>query len=236
MSILTLNIQEAGYGAKVVLNDISIDVTAGEIVAVIGPNGSGKSTLFKAVMNLLPNRKGNILFNNERIDTLSSENIVKKGISFVPQGNRIFTELTVKENFEIGGYLVNDKKIVRERIDYLLTLFPDLKERLNNDGGVLSGGEKQQLAVGRALMLQPRVLLLDEPSLGLSPKLVSQSFQIISKIQKELGTTIIIVEQKVIEIMKIANRVIALRMGEMVDSGSPEELLQGDRLKNVFLL
>jgi branched-chain amino acid transport system ATP-binding protein len=236
VSILTLNIQEAGYGAKVVLNDISIDVTAGEIVAVIGPNGSGKSTLFKAVMNLLPNRKGNILFNNERIDTLSSENIVKKGISFVPQGNRIFTELTVKENFEIGGYLVNDKKIVRERIDYLLTLFPDLKERLNNDGGVLSGGEKQQLAVGRALMLQPRVLLLDEPSLGLSPKLVSQSFQIISKIQKELGTTIIIVEQKVIEIMKIANRVIALRMGEMVDSGSPEELLQGDRLKNVFLL
>ena len=234
MSILSINIQEAGYGARIVLKDISLQIDAETITAIIGPNGSGKSTLLKAIMNLLPNCKGNIRFSDESIDHLSPENIVKRGISFVTQGNRVFYELTVKENLEIGGYLLNDRKTINERIDYILSLFPDLRGRIKNNGSVLSGGEKQQLALGRALMLNPKILLLDEPSLGLSPKLVSQLFETISKIRGEIGTTILIVEQKVLEVLKVSSRVIALRTGEIVDTGTPEVLRQGERLEKIF--
>lgn len=167
---------------------------------------------------------------------LPADDVVQQGILFVPQGNRVFTELTVRENLEIGGYLLGDERRVADRMERVLGHFPDLREHLKQGAGVLSGGEKQQLALARALMLEPRVLLLDEPSLGLSPRLVTKAFETIQIIRKELKTTVLIVEQKVHEVMKIADRIYALRMGGIVFTGTPAELQQGDRLREIFLV
>ena len=235
MSILIANIPEAGYGKKVVLTNIRIEVGLGEVVAFIGPNGAGKSTLLKALMGIVSNPKGSVSLNNVELAKQSTEKIVQTGMSFVPQGNRAFTELSVLENLEMGGYLIKEKAVVKERIDSLLQLFPDLKERLKLDAGKLSGGEKQQLALARALMLKPKILLLDEPSLGLAPSLVKKSFEIIKDINKRLSTTILIVEQKVREVLKISNRIYALRMGQIVFEGTPEKLQDGEMLKKIFL-
>jgi branched-chain amino acid transport system ATP-binding protein len=154
----------------------------------------------------------------------------------VPQGNRVFTELTVLENLEMGGYLLKDKAEISSQIDSLLQLFPDLRDRLKQGAGKLSGGEKQQLALARALMLKPKVLLMDEPSLGLSPKLVTKAFDTILEINQKFKTTVLIVEQKVLEVLRIANRVYALRMGEIVFSGTPGELQGGEVMKKIFLV
>lgn len=235
MSILTANIPEAGYGKKVVLSNIKLEVSEGEIVAFIGPNGAGKSTLLKALMGIVSNPKGSVSLNGTDIAKKEPEQIVHAGMSFVPQGNRVFTELSVLENLEMGGYLIKEKADLRVRIELLLQLFPDLNDRLKLDAGKLSGGEKQQLALARALMLKPKVLLLDEPSLGLAPKLVMNAFEIIRDVNSKFGTTILMVEQKVREVIKIANRVYALRMGQVVFEGTPDKLQEGDKLKNIFL-
>ena len=236
MSILQLNIKEAGYGKKIILNDVSIGIDENKISAFIGPNGAGKSTLLKAIIGLVKVYKGEINYSNKNITNREPEVNVKDGISFVPQGNRVFMDLKVIENLEIGGYLIKDKKLLKERLEEILNLFPLLKTKLKNDAGDLSGGEKQQLALARALMLRPKILMLDEPSLGLSPKLVQQAFKIIKDIKEKYECTIIIVEQKVRDILRIADKVYALKLGKIVFEGTPKELEEGEKLKEIFLI
>ena len=236
MNILHANFPEAGYGKKVVLHNISLDVDDRTIVGLVGPNGAGKSTLLKALIGIVQVSNGEVYFNSSNITRLATEERVARGLSFVPQGNRVFPELSVRENIEVGGYLLAGKQVVRERMELVLQLFPDLRERLNQTAGQLSGGEKQQLALCRALMLNPKVLMLDEPSLGLSPKLVTHAFETIKSINASMGTTILIVEQKVRELLHIVQRVYALRMGEIVFSGTADELEAGDRMKKIFLV
>jgi branched-chain amino acid transport system ATP-binding protein len=236
VNILHAKIPEAGYGKKIVLRNISLDVQDGTIAGLIGPNGAGKSTLLKALIGIVQVPGGEIHFNSTDITRLSTEKRVTLGLSFVPQGNRVFTELSVRENIEVGGYLLSDRGVVQERMESVLQLFPELRERLKQTAGQLSGGEKQQLAICRALMLNPKVLLLDEPSLGLSPKLLTHAFDTIKSINAKLGITILVVEQKVRELLRIVQRVHALRMGEIVFSGTSEELQSGDTMKKIFLV
>ncbi|MCL5020632.1 MAG: ABC transporter ATP-binding protein [Bacteroidetes bacterium] len=219
-----------------VIKNISFAVEQGAIIAFIGPNGAGKSTLLKVLIGMLSAKDTSVTLDGTALSTRNPEMNVRKGMSFVPQGNRVFTELSVKENLEVGGYLLSGKEEVGSRIEEMLLIFPDLKERLKDNSGVLSGGEKQQLALARALMLKPKVLMLDEPSLGLSPKLVTKAFDILLQINKELGTTILVVEQKVHEVLRIAAWVYALRMGEIVFSGTPAEVQQGETMKKIFLV
>jgi branched-chain amino acid transport system ATP-binding protein len=235
MTILSAHIPEAGYGKKIILRNIDLDIKEKSIVAFIGPNGAGKSTLLKALMGIVSSPKGKVIFQGKEITTASIEQRVQIGLAFVPQGNRVFTELTVRENLEIGGYLLKDKVEVSHRIDALIEIFPDLKDRLTKDAGILSGGEKQQLSLARALMLEPQVLLLDEPSLGLSIKNVINAFALIEDINRKKGTTMLIVEQKVREVLKISHHVYALKMGEIVFNGLPGELQKNDHLKKIFL-
>jgi branched-chain amino acid transport system ATP-binding protein len=234
--ILRADIPEAGYGKKVVLKNISFSVNAGEVVGLIGPNGAGKSTLLKALIGLIKFDGGKVTFDSEDITNRNPEENVRNGISFVPQGNRVFGELTVLENLEIGGYFIKDKKERAGRIESVLGMFPTFRERLKKGAGTLSGGEKQQLALARALMLRPKLLLMDEPSLGLSPALATRALETVQRVNQDLKTTIIIVEQKVLELLRISNRVYAFRMGKIVFSGLPADIQEGDTLKNIFLV
>ena len=236
MTLLKADIPEAGYGKKIVLRNVALSIEEGEIVSLIGPNGAGKSTLLKVLTGILKIPQGSIQLNGTMITNRNPDLLVKSSMSFIPQGNRVFTELTVAENLELGGYILNCKDEVVRRVEQILETFPDLKEKLKQNAGKLSGGEKQQLALARALVLQPTLLLMDEPSLGLSPKLVAKAFDTIKKINTEFKTTIILVEQKVHEVLKIANRIYALRMGEVVFSGTPSELQSGDVMKRIFLV
>jgi branched-chain amino acid transport system ATP-binding protein len=236
LTLLKADIPEAGYGKKIVLRNVALTIEEGEIVGLIGPNGAGKSTLLKVLMGILKIPQGSIQLNGAMITNRNPDFLVKSGMSFIPQGNRVFTELTVAENLELGGYILNSKDEVVRRIEQILETFPDLNEKLKQNAGKLSGGEKQQLALARALMLQPKLLLMDEPSLGLSPKLVARAFETIKKVNVDFKTTILLVEQKVHEVLKIAHRVYALRMGEVVFSGTPSELESGDVMKRIFLV
>lgn len=236
MTILQANIPEAGYGKKIVLRKISFTVEAGEIVGLIGPNGAGKSTLLKVLIGIIKTHGGQVIFDSKDVANRKPEENVCGGISFVPQGNRVFGELTVRENIEIGGYLIRSKKERSVQAETVLNMFPILRERIKEDAGKLSGGEKQQLALARALMLKPKLLLMDEPSLGLSPKLVTSALETIRKINQDFKTTVVIVEQKVRELLQISQKVYALRMGEIVFSGSPSELQKDDTLKKIFLV
>lgn len=236
MTYLKADIPEAGYGKKIVLRNILLEASEGRIIALIGPNGAGKSTLLKALMGILKISGGSITLNGSDIANRNPEENFRKGISFVPQGNRVFTELTVEENLEMGGYVIKERSKLSRRIAATMKLFPDLRDRLKQDAGKLSGGEKQQLALARALMVSPKLLLLDEPSLGLSPKLVTMAFDTIREVNEKYKTTILIVEQKVHEVLKIAHHVYALRMGQIIFSGSPAELQRGDAMKRIFLV
>lgn len=234
MIYLKANIPEAGYGKKVVLKNIVLDIEQGKIIVLIGPNGAGKSTLLKVIMGILKIQNGTISIDGRVITNHSPEQNVKDGISFIPQGNRVFDELSVYENLEVGGYLLGKNEIL-SRIQSVLEIFPDIKDRLKQNAGKLSGGEKQQLALARALMLQPKLLLMDEPSLGLSPKLVEKAFSTIQDINQKFGTTVLIVEQKVRDVLKISHSVYALRLGEIAFRGTPSELNSGE-LKKIFLV
>lgn len=236
MTFLKAHIPEAGYGKKVVLRDINLEAPQGAIVALIGPNGAGKSTLLKVLAGALKTAGASISMNGSDITNRSPEENVRSGLSFIPQGNRVFTELSVWENLEVGGYILKDKELLFQRIEMVLELFPDFNDRLRLDADKLSGGEKQQLALARALILRPRILLLDEPSLGLSPKLVSKAFDTIREVNQKIGTTILLVEQKVHEVLKITQKVYALRMGKVVFAGTSAELETGDTMKKIFLI
>ena len=233
MILLKAEIPEAGYGQKIVLRDIALTVEGGKIVALIGSNGAGKSTLLKVLVGIIKIPTGSISLNGTKSTNQSPEWNVRNGMSFLPQGNRVFDELSVIENIEIGGYLLG-KGELNSSIQSVLDLFPDLKDRAKQNAGKLSGGEKQELALARALILKPKVLLMDEPSLGLSPKLVTKAFQTIRDINVRFGATILIVEQKVKEVLKIVHHVYALRMGEITYSGHPSELNTA-KLREIFL-
>jgi branched-chain amino acid transport system ATP-binding protein len=225
---------KTGYGKKQVLFGLSMDVRKGEIVALIGPNGAGKSTLLKSVCGLIPPWKGEISFEGVVLNGTPAQN-VNRGIIYAPQGNRVFQDLTVMENLEIGGFQL-PRKEMKERIARTLDLFPVLRERIRQDAGKLSGGEQQMLALARALVPKPKLLLLDEPSLGLSPNLVSTVFEKISEINRDYGVSILIVEQKVKEVLEISNRVYGMKLGEIVFEGLSTELKDNKiKIKEIFL-
>jgi len=226
---------ETGYGKKQVLFGASLEVHEGEIVALIGPNGAGKSTVLKAVCGLIPAWKGEIRFGGAATNGSTPAQNVARGITFCPQGNRVFDELTVLENLEIGGYQL-PKKDLKRRIEEILDLFLALKERLKQEASRLSGGEQQMLSVARALVPRPRLLMLDEPSLGLAPNLVAAVFERIVDINRETGLTILIVEQKVREVLTISQRVYSLKLGKVAFAGSSANLNgDKDKLRALFL-
>lgn len=224
-----------GYDKKQVLFDLSLKVEDGEIVSIIGPNGGGKSTILKAVCGLIPAWNGEILFDKKNLNHNQPSRNIALGITFAPQGNRVFDELTVKENLEIGGYLLQNK-LLTERIESVLKIFPILKDRYKQTAGSLSGGEKQMLALGRALIPKPKLLLLDEPSLGLAPNLLNDVFQKIVEVNQEMNLSILIVEQKVREVLAISHKVYSIKLGKNAFEGIPADLLgDKEKLKNLFL-
>ncbi len=226
---------EAGYGQKQVLFAVDLQVAAHEIVALIGPNGAGKSTLLRVICGLLPVWKGELLFGGHPIDGATPQQNVARGISLVPQGGRVFTELTVQENLEIGAARLPGRRVAA-RIDSVLELFPALVDRRRTVGGRLSGGERQMLALARGLMLEPKLLLLDEPSLGLSPAFVSAIFERIAAISCDAGTSALVVEHKVREVLAISQRVCGLKLGRVACAG-PSDSFRDDTgaLRKLFL-
>jgi len=224
-----------GYDKKQVLFDVSIEVKQGEIVSIIGPNGSGKSTLLKAACGLIPAWSGKVLFNGTSLNGNEPPDNLKLGMSFCPQGNRVFDDLTVKDNLEIGGYILTKDKF-NDRIHEVLEIFPILKQRLKQEAGSLSGGEQQMLAVARALIPEPKILLLDEPSLGLAPNLIKDLFEKFIELNQKLGITILIVEQKVREVLTISKRTYGLKLGKVAYDGVPQHLLTNkEKLRELFL-
>ncbi len=224
-----------GYGARPVLHGVNLSVGRGEILALIGHNGAGKSTVLKAIFGLLPVWEGEIRLDGNRVGTAAPRLMLKRGVSYVPQGNRVFGDLTVIENIRVGGVVMGDEARVDDGIGRALALFPALRPHLRQRAVTLSGGEKQMLALANAVIRSPRALLLDEPSLGLAPGLVSKALSLIAQISLESGTTVLIVEQKVREVLKIATRVCVLRNGEVSFLGTAEELRDERRLREVYL-
>ncbi len=231
--LLELHDLETGYGKKQVIFGASLEVQKGEVVALIGPNGAGKSTILKVICGLIPVWKGRIRFQGVATNGSTPAQNVARGITFAPQGNRVFNELTVLENLEIGGFQL-PKKDLKGRIEEVMDFFPVLRERTKQDASKLSGGEKQMLALARALVPRPKLLMLDEPSLGLAPNLVGSVFDRISQLNRETGVTILIVEQKVREVFRIANRAYGLRLGKIALEAAPHEIDQ-PALKKLFL-
>lgn len=223
-----------GYGKKQILKGITVEVALGEIVSLIGHNGAGKSTLLKAIFGLLPVWEGQIFLDGKLLTSLNPRNLRRLGVVYVPQGNHVFADLTVSENLEMGGISLSKKARLKEEIERVLTFFPDLKHRLHQKGATLSGGQKQMLALATALLFSPRLLLLDEPSLGLAPPIFAQSFDRIQQINRDLDVSILIIEQKVREVLKIAQRVYVLRNGRVSFSGA-KEIFDDAKLREVYL-
>ena len=222
------------YGNIQALNGVSLDINEGEIVTLIGANGAGKSTLLKTISGLLKPKKGKILYKDQSIGGKPVQSIVKMGISHVPEGRRVFANMSIEENLELGAYLRKDKEGIKKDFDKVYELFPRLLERKKQLSGTLSGGEQQMLAMGRALMARPQLLLLDEPSMGLAPILVKQIFSIIEEINKT-GTTILLVEQNANLALSIANRAYVIETGRVVLSGTATELNASEEIKKAYL-
>lgn len=222
------------YGAIHALKGINFHVDEGEIVALIGANGAGKSTTLSTISGLLQPREGNVIFRGETITMIPAEQTVQKGIVQVPEGRKIFATLTVMENLEMGAYTQRDKVLFKKDLENVFTLFPRLKERQNQLGGTFSGGEQQMLAIARALMSHPSMLLLDEPSMGLSPILVEQIFEIIQNINKQ-GTSVLLVEQNAQMALSIADRAYVLETGEITLEGSAQEVLHNPSVIEAYL-
>jgi branched-chain amino acid transport system ATP-binding protein len=222
------------YGDMQALRDVSIEVHPGEVVSVIGSNGAGKSTLLKTISGMLRPRAGSISLNGNNISRAPTSKIVEKGISHVPEGRQVFPTMTVLENLEMGAQFPRTRKLLKETMEQVVTYFPRLKERLEQKAGTLSGGEQQMLAMGRGLMSLPTLMMLDEPSLGLAPVLVSTIFEIIEKINKQ-GTSILLIEQNVFHSLKIADRGYVLENGEIALSGAGQELLENPHIRKTYL-
>ncbi|MGO9137811.1 MAG: ABC transporter ATP-binding protein [Syntrophales bacterium] len=233
--MLKLSNVQTFYGNVQVLKDLAIEVSPGEIITLIGANGAGKTTTLMSISGIVPPRAGEILFDDKPIQNLSPDEIVALGISLVPEGRRIFPRLTVTENLDMGAFLRRDKADIRKDIDHIFELFPILAERRNQPGGTLSGGEQQMLAISRALMARPRLLLLDEPSLGLGPIFVKLIFDIIRKINTESRTTIFLVEQNAHMALKVAHRGYVMENGRIALEGSADTLLHNEDVKRAYL-
>ncbi|RMF26955.1 MAG: ABC transporter ATP-binding protein [Chloroflexi bacterium] len=223
------------YGNIHALRGISITVGEGEIVTLIGANGAGKTTTLNTISGLLKPREGRVLLEGEEITSLPPHEIVKRGVVQAPEGRRIFARMTVMENLEIAAYTRTDKEGIRRDMERVFHLFPRLAERRNQLGGTLSGGEQQMLAIGRALMGKPRVLLLDEPSMGLAPLLVEEIFQTIQQLNSEEGVTILLVEQNALMALSVAHRGYVLETGEVVLEGSAKELRENPDVRKAYL-
>jgi len=233
--MLEVNKLNVAYGDLQILWDISFNIKNREIVAIIGPNGAGKTTLLNTIIGILKPISGEILFEGVHIEGLSPYEIVKRGISLVPEGRHLFPELTVYENLLMGGYILKTKRDFEERLEFVYNIFPILRERKEQKAGTLSGGEQQMLAVGRALISRPKILMFDEPSLGLAPMLVTEIFDTISDLRDE-GITILLVEQNVKRSLEIADRAYVLENGEIILSGESGELLNNEEIKKAYLV
>ncbi len=232
--LLSIQNLEAGYGQVTVLKKISLHVTAGEIVAIIGANGAGKTTSLMAISGIVSRQSGQITFCDEEIIALSAHEIVEKGISHVPEGRRIFPRLSVLENLQMGAYLQKNAKDQDSDLEMVFSLFPLLKERNTQRGGTLSGGEQQMLAIGRALMSRPKLLILDEPSLGLSPLMVEKIFEMIQVINKQ-GLTILLVEQNAHAALMLANRAYVMETGKITLEDQAQNLLKNKEVQAAYL-
>ncbi|MCG6944840.1 MAG: ABC transporter ATP-binding protein [Deltaproteobacteria bacterium] len=223
------------YGGIQALRDVSMEVSEGEIITLIGANGAGKTTTLMSICGIVPPRSGDILFMGRPIHDLSPNEIVSLGISQVPEGRRIFPYLTVMENLDMGAFLRADKDGIKQDMEYIFELFPILAERRHQAGGTLSGGEQQMLAISRALMARPVLLLMDEPSLGLAPLIVKQIFEIIKKVNTENNTTIFLVEQNANLALKVAHRGYVMETGRITLADSAEKLLADEKVKKAYL-
>ena len=234
MSLLELRDVEVAYGDLPALRGVSVSVEAGETLSVVGANGAGKTTMLRAISGLLPPRAGQILLDGVRLDRLPSHAIVERGVVQVPEGRKIFPSLTVLENLELGSYVSAAKARRRDGLEQVFGLFPRLQERRGQAAATMSGGEQQMLAIGRALMARPRVLMLDEPSLGLAPIVVKEIFRVIGEINR-LGTTVLLVEQNTRQALALSRRGYVLENGRVVLEGSGAELLGNAHVKRAYL-
>ena len=234
MAILEVKNLSVSYGAIKALRNISFSVEQGEIISLIGSNGAGKTTTLHAVSNIIKKNEGQVFFEGEDITNLSPDKIVAKNLIHVPEGRRIFQNLTVRENLELGAFLRKDKEGINDDMENVFELFPRLKERIKQNAGTLSGGEQQMLAIGRGIMAKPKVLLLDEPSMGLAPILVDEIFSIIQKINGQ-GTTILVVEQNAYKALSIADRAYILETGSVTKSGDAKKLAVDDSVRAAYL-
>ena len=232
--ILDIDNIKVRYSGLPVLQGVSLQVSQGETVSVLGSNGAGKSTLLRAIMGTQHAYEGHIRFEGREIQKLDTEKIIRLGIIYVPEEKMLFGPLSVEENLNLGAYILSDTRQVRQNLEFVYTLFPKLKERQNQPTSTLSGGEQQMVAIGRGLMSRPRILMLDEPSLGLAPLLVDEVFDTIRKLKEE-GMTILLVEQNVREALDLADRGYVLQTGRIVGQGSGQELLESDMFREAFL-
>lgn len=236
MSDIILEVKDlnVSYGAIKALQGISFYVNRGEIISLIGSNGAGKTTTLHSISNLIKKQSGNIIFKGEDITNLSGDKIVKKGLIQVPEGRRVFANMSIKENLEMGAFTRKDKDGIKKDLEWCFELFPRLKERINQISGTLSGGEQQMLAMARALMSKPELLLLDEPSMGLAPILVDEIFEIVKKISSS-GTTILLVEQNAFKALSIANRAYILETGSIIKEGLAVDLKSDKSVISAYL-
>lgn len=233
MALLVENVY-SGYGQLEILKGMQLKAEKGNITGLIGPNGAGKSTLLKTIFGYLKARKGKIIFNNTEITNYSPRQVLESGVSYVAQTEGLFPHMTVKENLRLGGFLIRDKQVLQERIHQVLTI-SNLKDRVKQAAGSLSGGEQRILEIGRGLMLDPEMVLLDEPSSALAPKLVDYIYRHIRRINKEAGTSFLIVEQDVNLILEWADCVFAMQLGKVVHGGLPTDFREDGRLRKLFL-
>jgi branched-chain amino acid transport system ATP-binding protein len=232
--VLRIRNLHAAYGNVHVIKGLSLHIRAGEIVTIIGANGAGKSTLLKTISGLMPYASGDVLFEERPIGGISADKIVKMGISHVPEGRRIFASLSVGDNLQLGAFVRTDRRSIEEDLDRIWTLFPIIKKRYNQKGGTLSGGEQQMLAIARALMSRPKLIMMDEPSMGLAPRMVHQVFRIIKNL-KEMGTTILLIEQNARAALSIADRGYVMEMGKFILDGERMSLLNNNEVKRAYL-
>lgn len=234
MAMLTINNLEVYYGVIQAIKGVSFEVNEGEVIALIGANGAGKTTILHTITGLISPKAGSIEFEGHDLMKIPAHNIVSLGMAHVPEGRRIFQELSVLENLKLGAYTRKDKNEIAETLEKVYLRFPRLKERKNQIAGTLSGGEQQMLAMGRALMSHPKIILMDEPSMGLSPLFVSEIFDIIKEISDN-GTTVLLVEQNAKKALSIADRAYVLETGKIVLEGDAEEMMNNDSVKKAYL-
>ena len=234
MAMLEVKDLEVYYGMIQAIKGISFEVNKGEVIALIGANGAGKTTTLHTITGLLSPKKGSVMFEGKDITKIPAHKIVSMGMAHVPEGRRVFADLSVYENLKLGAYTRKDKENLNKDLESIYERFPRLAERKNQSAGTLSGGEQQMLAMGRALMSKPSIILMDEPSMGLSPILVNEIFDIIESISKS-GTTVLLVEQNAKKALSIADRAYVLETGKIVTSGKSSELLENDSIKKAYL-